>query len=157
MKFLVDAMFGRLARWLRMSGYDTVYDVNLRDGRMIGIAKEEGRILVTRDRDVTHRAKAEGVRVVCVSSLDFTARLRQMTHEFGVVFQGSPELSRCPICNADLRLTCKKDIKAKVSENVRKHYDRFWVCDSCEKIYWHGGHWKNVRETLDLLRGAKND
>jgi uncharacterized protein len=157
MKFLVDAMFGRLARWLRMSGYDTVYDIGLHDGRMIGLAKEEGRVLISRDKELINRTKAENVAALYVASLDFTEQLRQMEREFGVVFQGSPVFSRCPVCNAELTVACKKDIKAKVLESVIEQYDRFWVCSGCEKIYWHGGHWKNVCETLERLRGAKDD
>ncbi|GBE18054.1 hypothetical protein BMS3Abin16_00645 [archaeon BMS3Abin16] len=140
-----------------MSGYDTVYDIELQDRQMIGLAKEEGRILITRDKDVMRRAGTAGVQAAYISSLDFTTQLRQMEREFGVVFQGSPVFSRCPVCNAELKVTCKKDIKAKVLESVIEQYDRFWVCSGCEKIYWHGGHWKNVRETLERLRGVKDD
>jgi len=157
MQFLVDAMFGRLARWLRMSGYDTVYDTTLRDGRMIGMARDEGLILISRDRELIRRAKAENIPAHYVTSLEFIEQLRQMEGEIGVVFQTSPEHSRCPVCNGELQLTGKKDIKAKVLESVIEQYNRFWVCSGCKKIYWHGGHWKNVCETIERLRGARDD
>lgn len=151
MRFAVDAMFGRLARWLRMSGYDTLYDVELKDGRLIMMAKEEGRVLLTRDRDAYGRAVKEGVRAVFISSTDFREQLRQM-EELGVIFRETPEHARCPYCNKELVRADKKDIKAKVPERVGEAYDKFWTCEGCGRVYWHGGHWKNIMETLRSIR-----
>jgi uncharacterized protein with PIN domain len=157
MKFIVDAMFGRLARWLRMSGYDTVYDVDLRNGRIVMIALEEGRAVITRDRDVYRRSVTGGVQATFVSSLDFPEQLKQVIDEYGVVFRDSPEYSRCPVCNSNLKQIDKKDIKAELPERVRDLYEEFWECLGCGKVYWHGGHWKNIKDTVDLLRGAEDD
>jgi len=152
MRFVVDAMFGRLARWLRMSGYDTIYDTELKDGRMIGIAREEGRVLITRDRDVHARAVREGVRALFLRSGDFLHQLRQLEEELGIAFRDTPELARCPVCNGELEWADKKDIRAKLPEKVVERYDEFWACRDCGKVYWQGGHWSNIQETLRRLR-----
>ena len=152
MKFVVDAMFGRLARWLRMSGYDTIYDIDLKDGRLVAIAKKEERVVVTRDKEVYSRATKDGLKATFISSLDFLEQLKQMIDEHGVIFRGTPELSRCPRCNEELFRVDKKDIKAKLPERVGDEYDEFWVCQGCGKVYWHGGHWKNIKETAEKLR-----
>jgi uncharacterized protein with PIN domain len=155
MKFIVDAMFGRLARWLRMSGYDTVYDVDLRDGRIVMIALDEERAVITRDRDVYHRALSAGVQATFIFSLNFPERLMQIIDEYGVSFQDSPVSPRCPMCNTNLKKADKKDIKAEIPEKVRDAYDEFWQCKGCSKIYWHGGHWKNISEIVEKMRSSK--
>jgi uncharacterized protein with PIN domain len=152
MKFIVDAMFGRLARWLRMSGYDTVYDVNLKDGRIVMIAKKEGRAIITRDKDVYSRAVKEDVKATFISSLDFIDQLRQVEEEHSVKFKETPALSICPHCNGELSSADKKDIKAKLPEKVGDVYDEFWTCQGCGKVYWYGGHWKNIKETVRRIK-----
>jgi uncharacterized protein with PIN domain len=152
MKFIVDAMFGRLARWLRMSGYDTTYDVDFKDGRMVMAAKNEGRILITRDKDVHQRALKEKIKSTYISSLDFLDQLKQIESEYGVVFKEIPEFTRCPRCNHRLYKADKNDIKSKLPEKVGEIYDEYWVCKGCARIYWHGGHWKNIKETVDRLK-----
>jgi uncharacterized protein with PIN domain len=155
MKFVVDAMFGRLARWLRMSGYDTIYDVDLKDGRLVKLAKDRGRVLLTRDKEVYTRAKKEDVRATFISSLSFQDQLTQIKKEYGVVFKESPIFSRCPMCNESLVIADKNDIKAKLPERVADTYDEFWTCQGCGKVYWHGGHWKNVKDIVRKLRSEE--
>jgi uncharacterized protein with PIN domain len=155
MKFIVDAMFGRLARWLRMSGYDTVYDVRLKDGRLVMRAKDEKRALITRDKDLFQRAVKHGVRASFISNLDFIEQLKQVTDEHRVVFKESPESARCPNCNSVLARVDKKDIKAELPENVEEVCDVFWICRGCGKVYWHGGHWKNIKEMVIRLRAKE--
>lgn len=157
MKFLVDAMFGRLARWLRLSGFDTVYDVQLRNGRIVMMALEQERAVITRDKDVHCRCLSAGIRATYITSLNFPEQLKQVIDEYGVSFQDAPVSSRCPICNSKLKEASKKDIKAELPEKVRDTYDEFWKCLGCGKVYWHGGHWKNIKETVDRLKGAKDD
>jgi uncharacterized protein with PIN domain len=155
MKFVVDAMFGRLARWLRMSGYDTIYDTDLKDGRLIKLAKDEGRALLTRDKDVYSRAKKEDVKATYISNLSFPDQLTQIKDEYGVVFKETPAFSRCPLCNESLVRVGKKDIKAELPERVVDSYDEFWTCQGCGQVYWHGGHWKNVKDTVRKLRSVE--
>jgi uncharacterized protein with PIN domain len=155
MNFIVDAMFGHLARWLRISGYDTLYDVELKDGRLIMIAKKEGRALITRDKDVYSRATKEGVKATYIDSLDFQCQLEQIIREYGITLNDSPTLARCPKCNSKLGRADKKDIKAELPERVKKAYNEFWKCEGCHKVYWQGGHWKSIRETVNKLRSEK--
>jgi uncharacterized protein with PIN domain len=136
-----------------MSGYDTIYDVDLRDGRIVMIALEEGRAVITRDRDVYRRAVSAGVQATFISSRNFPEQLKQIIDEYEVSFHDSPESSRCPMCNANLKQVGKKDIKAELPERVRDLYEKFWKCRGCNKVYWHGGHWKNIKETVDRLKG----
>ncbi len=151
----MDAMFGRLARWLRISGYDTLYDAELKDGRLVMLAKEQGRALITRDKEVYARALKEGVTATFVSSLDFLEQLRQMESEHGLKFKSQPESARCPTCNGELIMVNKKDIKTKLPENVENTHENFWMCSDCGRVYWHGGHWQNISETIKKMRADK--
>ena len=152
MKFMVDAMFGRLARWLRIHGCDTLYDVELKNGQLINIAKKEERALLTRDKDVYSRAIKQGLKATYIDSLDFEFQLKQIIRDYRITLNESPKFARCPKCNSKLEIAEKKDLKVEIPERVKKAYNEFWVCKICHKVYWHGGHWKNISETVNKLR-----
>lgn len=152
MRFLVDAMFGRLARWLRMSGYDTIYATEHSDTSIIQGALKEERLLITRDKELYKRAVDAGVKTLYMDSTVFREQLRSIEKRLGIRFRDKPDFSRCPICNAGLKRRDKKDINAKLPEKVGTYHDLFYQCKSCDKIYWEGGHWKNIQKVLKESR-----
>lgn len=144
MPFIVDAMLGKLARWLRIIGHDTVYDPSLDDEAMISVAKREGRTLVTRDANLFRRATKEGATSILINSHTLPEELVEMSQSLKGGFAGS----RCTLCNAPL---IEVERSAVSDEKVPK-ISPLWLCPSCGKVYWHGGHWKGISKTLTVLR-----
>jgi uncharacterized protein with PIN domain len=150
-KFVADAMLGKLARWLRMMGHDVKYSTASDDNELLVLAKKERRILLTRDLELYQRAVAKGVGAFYVEGGTEAERLAELAERFGVLLRIDLEESRCPNCNTKLRSTPKEKIAGKVKKNTYLHYDEFWRCPKCHgcgQVYWQGAHWGRIRITL---------
>ncbi len=151
MRFLVDGMLGGLARWLRILGYEVRYDASAKDNDLLTIACEKNMILLTRDEELHQRAVAKKIASALVVGETEEERLAQMASSFGVRLDTNMAETRCPECGASLIEKSKSDIADEVPEESLKIYDQFWKCSnqSCEKVYWVGSHWKQIRQTLE--------
>jgi len=151
MKILCDQMLGTLAKWLRLLGFDTYYaSMSMKDEDLMAIAQRENRYFITRDKVLVQRARRRDIPVVHIQ----TTNLDEQLHS---VLSTNPLdetlfLSRCSVCNTLLDTISKKDVKNKVPEKVYKHQEIFWVCPSCQKIYWKGSHFDNIVKKIDALR-----
>lgn len=143
-KFIADHMLGSLARWLRMIGYDTVYDRSKADPDIIKQARAEGRFILTRDREL---AKEPGALMVDQDNLD--DQLRAVAERYGLRF--SEETIRCSACNGELEDLPKEQAKETVPAGALEANEKFWRCRECGKIYWKGTHWKGIMERLKRL------
>ncbi len=145
--FLVDAMLGKLAKKLRLLGYDSFYSSNMEDDKIIQLAKNENRILVTKDVPLTQKAKKQEILAVQITSDDEIEQFLQINEKASLgkctVSGGS---SRCPVCNGELQYTEKNDVFEKVPTGVFENMNDFWKCTKCEKIYWEGTHIKNLQQ-----------
>jgi hypothetical protein len=146
-KFIADSMLGRLARWLRLSGYDVLYANDILDESILEQAKS-GRILLSKDKNLCKKAESRGIDAMLVTSDDILEQLKQVAMERNLIIRSTPEFSRCPLCNAVVEKIEKEKIRDRVPKSVFKRTNGFWECKSCGKIYWHGGHWKNIRERV---------
>jgi len=150
-RFAVDGMLGKLARWLRIAGHDTLYVRDLaagpgeEDDLLIESAASQGRILLTADEDLHRRALARGVRSVLVSGNDVVKQLLKISESLGRPLRINFDSSRCPVCNG----TLEQADPAEVPENLRKKHGEFWRCSHCGKIYWEGKHWKSIIRTAE--------
>ena len=148
MKFVADGMLGKSSRWLRMMGHDVKYSVDLTDDDLLNLAKDERRILLTRDFELYQRSISRGVEAFYVEGATESERLAELSKRFWLPLEINLEKSRCPNCNTKLKPTPKEKIADKVEENTFKHYDEFWVCPKCGQVYWQGAHWEGIRATL---------
>jgi uncharacterized protein with PIN domain len=148
LKFILDGMLGKLARWLRMMGHDVTYSTELSDDELLQTAKEESRVLLTRDLELYQRATARSIEAFYVEGLTEAERLTEMGARFGIPLTIDLEKSRCPRCNTQLKTVPKDEIDDKVQPNTLKYYDEFWVCPNCGHVYWQGAHWSKIRATL---------
>lgn len=146
MKFLVDSMLGRLAKWLRILGYDTLYFSSLDDNDLVRIARAQGRMVLTRDRMMLKR---RGIDSLLIESDDFTEQIPQVLRDLNLNLDRS--FSRCSVCNSPLRRAAREAVQERVPPYVFQTQERFSLCPQCGKIYWRGTHWQRMRERLRRL------
>jgi len=143
MKFIVDGMLGRLAKWLRILGYDTAFSPNLDDDQLVRLARAEGRLLLTRDRGLAQR---RGVQCLLIESHHLEEQLDQILAELPLT--GEHPFSRCPVCNTPLQKVEKPELEGRVPPHIFRTHKDFSLCPNCDKIYWPGTHWARMREKL---------
>ncbi len=150
-KFLVDSMLGSLARWLRLLGYDTIYAKNWPDGRILKVAEREERSLVTRDKGLYRSTIKKGIKAIVVSS-EVVKSLAILSYSIGIDLRIDHSRTRCPLCNSQLRSISRHLVKDRVPSIVYENYRDFWECPVCGQIYWIGGHWRGIKESLEEAR-----
>jgi uncharacterized protein with PIN domain len=148
LRLLADGMLGRLAKWLRLLGYDTAYDNADDDLGLARRARAEKRVLLTRDRELAQR---RGLRAILVRSQALAEQVRQVREELGP--PPGPALSRCTLCNAALRPAAPTDVEGRVPPYVLETYPEFQRCPSCGRIYWPGSHVSSMRNQIDAFCG----
>jgi uncharacterized protein with PIN domain len=140
---LADAMLGRLAKWLRLLGYDTAYAEEGSDHQIAARARAEGRILLTRDHALAQR---KGISSLLVQSQVLEEQLKEVLAELGGPLpQSGP---RCTHCNVTLAEATPDQVRAHVPTYVWRTHRQFHRCPSCGRIYWPGSHWRHVERTL---------
>ncbi len=155
MKFVVDNMYHRVARWLRMLGYDSIYNQGFVDQDFINIAKKENRIILTRDEDMKRRAHKLGLQAVTIDAPTLEERLIILHKELGIELKLLKKRSpRCTICNSEIRYIESEEITDKIQKQTQLHYQEFWICKNanCSQIYWRGPHWEKMEKTLKDCR-----
>ncbi len=154
MKFIADMMLGRLARWLRLYGYDTLYGIE-DDDEILRIARAEGRVLLTRDATLAERARKLGVEAILLGSNSFEEQVEEL-RRYGVEFRELfPANARCPKCNGPIRPASKEEVKDRVPPTVYEKYDEFYICQNCGQIYWPGRQWREMLRIDKKLRGGQ--
>jgi uncharacterized protein with PIN domain len=148
-KFLADAALGRLARYLRMLGYDVAY-LKDRDGAaVLRETLKAGRTLLTRRRDLAAR---DDIEVFYVADDDVLAQLAATARRFDLAFTADA-MARCLECNEPLHPVAKTDVWEELPPHVRKTQETFTRCPSCGRIYWPGTHYaRAVARLLSVLR-----
>jgi len=151
-KFVIDTMLGRLARWLRILGYDVVYHRKMEDWKILRLADEENRIIITRDRGLHRRAMNKGLKSILLETDDMAERLAIIAFRAGIRLYIDLDRTRCPICNTPLIRVDKEKVKDIVPPRVYRLHDDFWLCPKCHKAYWVGSHWNKIEEILREAR-----
>lgn len=142
MKFIADAMLGRLARWLRLLGLDTLYYPDITDRTLLKTSKQEKRLLLTRD---TRLVQSKIADCLLIESDDVFEQLAQVVGTLGL---REPEVPRCANCNGAMAEVEKKDVEGSVPEYVFLSHNRFMMCAECGRVYWEGSHYRDMRERL---------
>ena len=147
-RFVADAHLGGLAHLLRMLGFDTLYDNHYHDDTIVDICAHDGRIVLTRDRELLkRRTVTHGCYVHALKSED---QLREVVTRLDLARSARP-FTRCLHCNVPLRAVDKASVLDQLPPKVREHYERFSTCDACGRVYWEGSHFRNMRRMLDDL------
>ena len=152
MKFIADGMLGKLTRWLRMLGHNVKYSNKLDDAQLIMMAKKERRILLTRDLELYQQATAKGVDALYLDGKTEAEKLAQLTQRFNIKLKIDMTTSRCPKCNAQVKIIPKEKVADRVEKSTFAYCNEFWECPKCGQIYWQGAHWTRIRETLEKAK-----
>jgi len=151
-RFMADAMLGRLARWLRILGYDTAYEKIIPDEVLIERVLGENRWLLTRDGYLAQRKVLRG-RHTLIASDHIDDQLRQLHDQLSLHLDLAEHGQfRCADCNAALHPISAEEASALVPPFVARHYHEFLQCDSCGRVYWPGTHWEALTGRLALIK-----
>lgn len=150
-RFLADAMLERLARWLRVLGYDTTFGGTLLDRDVARIAAAEGRHVLTRDRRLPEEWAVRDFLLVRAARP--REQLREVIARYRLA-RPTTLFTRCMLCNAPLRPARAEDEHAGVPGTLRDRPDALRVCPQCNRTYWEGGHTRRMRAVLDELWDA---
>jgi uncharacterized protein with PIN domain len=139
-------MLMRLGRWLRLVGMDVANPGVADDPELMIKARQENRVLITRDKRLAENCRTAGVECILIQSTSLLDQLNEMA-EAGVKMELNPQ--RCTVCNGPLRgaVRCAGD---------QSPYERTWECLVCRKLYWAGSHWKKIEDTLKQIRSEKD-
>jgi uncharacterized protein with PIN domain len=144
--FVVDRMLGRLARWLRVLGYDAVY-LERASAEEIGRWLEEGRVLLTKDRRADPWLDLG--KVVVIEPDDPREQLRQLVRQLRLPVSTGALFSRCLGCNRPLVAAAKEAVFGEVPDHIWQTHERFRRCEGCGKVFWSGSHADNMRHLLE--------
>ncbi len=150
--FFADAMLGRLARWLRILGYDTAYKAVLPDELLVQLVLCDNRWLLTRDRYLAKR-KVLRERLTLLSSDHVVDQLQQLVLELQIQLNLDAQTpSRCAHCNLMLEPISQKQAAPNVPAFVAGQHSEFARCAGCGRVYWPGTHWAHMGAQLDRVR-----
>ena len=141
-RFILDGHLGRLAAYLRLLGLDAVYRNDFNDAELAGLAAEERRILLTRDRGLLKRSAVE--RGYCVRSDSPKEQARDGVERFDLRASIVP-FRRCLSCNGLLQPVEKQTVWDRLPPGTRERFDEFHQCVECGKLFWPGSHYARLQ------------
>jgi hypothetical protein len=149
LKFIADDMLGKLAKRLRMMGFDVSYPKISADSLLLRKSREENRIILTRD---TGLVKVRGVQAILIKSKKLSEQLKEVIKALKLKIIPEQMFSRCTICNSKLIKIKKEKIKGKVPPLIYKLFGDFTYCPVCHKIYWKGTHFEKIISELKEIK-----
>jgi len=149
LRFIVDANIGKLARYMRMLGFDAMYDNQLEDPEIIRISIDEKRIILTRDLEILKQNSV--TRGYYLRSQDPKEQLQEVIERFDLL-SNLKAFSRCMKCNGKLTKIEKEKVRDHVDTETWGIFNEFYQCNSCNKIYWKGSHYERMKEMIEQLQ-----
>jgi len=153
MKFLADRMLGKLAKELRMLGYDTLYYRGENTYPLIKLAREEGRVILTRNTKLLPRRPED--RIVRVMEDKPALQLRELIQKKVISLNEENLYSRCLLCNHLLDEMPREEVEGKVPDFIFYQQKEFSRCPQCLRIYWKGSHQDHMQKKIEELFQVK--
>lgn len=149
LKFIVDNNVGKLAKWLRIMGYDAQFFNGSNDSRMVAIALAEERVILTRDTQIMKRRVVTSGRLkaILIQSDEPERQMHQVIDSLHLDCRSKP-FTICLGCNQPLSEKSKQEVKDLVPPYVFQTQNQYMECPSCHRIYWRGTHWQRMTEKL---------
>jgi len=149
MRFICDVMLGKLAKKLRMLGFDTSYHNNITEDNIIAAALSENRIVLT--RKIKFHISDKAIPVLFIRDNNPEIQLQQVVSHFNIYRKMIAPFSRCIKCNTELTPLEKDLAEGKVADYIFNTTDTFTTCLSCGKTYWKGTHLKNMERLINNI------
>jgi uncharacterized protein with PIN domain len=150
-RFVADVHLGKLARHLRMAGFDTQWASDWDDGEIVRRSLSDRRTILTRDKGLLRRAEVE--RGYFVRNTESEAQLAEVVRALQLEGVLAP-FDRCRECNVRLEDVAREEVIDRLPEKVRGFYERFKRCPGCDRVYWQGTHFARMQGVLSRLAGA---
>lgn len=151
-RFVLDSHLGRLAAYLRILGFDTLYRNDYHDEELTQVSIGEKRILLTRDRGLLKRAVIS--HGYLLRQTDPRLQLVEVLQRFGL-FGSISAFRRCVHCNGTLEPVPKERIEDRLPQKTRQYYDEFHICPGCDRIYWKGSHYQRMQRLIEDILQSK--
>lgn len=149
-RFIADVHLGRLAAYLRMLGFDTLYRNDAPDEELARAASEQERILLTRDRGLLMRGAV--TRGYCVRQTLPRSQLAEVLERFELARLAAP-FTRCLACNARLERAAKEFVADRVPAGICQRHEEFLECPTCRRVYWKGTHYERMSRLVERMLG----
>ena len=147
-RFVLDGHLGKLAKYLRLLGFDTLYRNDYGDHELAEISSRDGRILLTRDRGLLkHSPVTHGY---CVREMKPKQQVVEILQRFDLYHLAQPFL-RCGRCNGILESVSKADVYDRLEPKTKRYFEEFRICPECEQIYWKGSHFRKLESFLNQV------
>jgi uncharacterized protein with PIN domain len=147
--FVADCMLGRLAKWLRILGFDVLYFSKAEDRDLVVLARREGRILLTRDTGLIERTAKRPNRLF-IRSDDWEDQVVQVLDEFDL-WDKARASTRCIACNLPLKPMSRERARNLVTPYVGEHASSFAICPGCDRVFWQGTHCGDMERKIEKL------
>jgi uncharacterized protein with PIN domain len=142
-KFVAEKTLGKLAKWLRILGFDAIYGPGFKN------MAESGRILLTRTKRIQNEHTTDNL--IFIESDKTFNQLQEVIKTLGMVKEDIKTFTRCIRCNTEIRTINKNCIHSLVPDYVWENEDSFKTCIECKRIYWQGSHTKRSMEIIQKL------
>ncbi len=147
-KFILDAHLGKLAKYLRLCGFDALFDISYNDPEIVDISVRERRIILTRDREMLKNSRVtHGYWIRSQKSQD---QLREVLDRLDLKNQVSL-FTRCMECNTPLEPVRKEDIEDRLQSRTSRYFSDFKRCPGCDRIYWNGSHFEKMNRFINQV------
>lgn len=155
-RFIADCMLGKLAKWLRMIGYDCIYIQDADDDELVGLAVRENRILLTRDKALCDRRMVKS-RCIMIGWVSTSGQVIQVLRELKLDPPKEALFTRCAVCNSEIQHISRDRVLGKVPLFVYNTQQDYGHCEKCNRIYWRGSHLVHVLEALKEIERENDD
>jgi len=151
MNFVADRMLGKLARELRMLGYDTIYYPGEDAYRLIKLAREEKRVILTRNTKLFPKTPED--HIIRITKDRASLQIKELLQRGYISLKEDTLFSRCLLCNILLDDIPREEVEGKVPDFIFYQQKHFFRCPQCLRIYWQGSHQENMKKRIEALLG----
>lgn len=148
MKFIADVHLGKLAKLMRMLGFDVVYNNTFSNQVLVSIALDKNLVLLSRNHSIR---TINRLQYFIVASEDAIIQLQEVMAHFNLKDQIRP-FTKCLVCNGALHAVVREEIIGELQPNTKQYFNEFWQCDDCKRVYWKGSHYERMQQLIKQIK-----